>query len=191
MKSCNIEFCGELSDKCKKNYLKENMKKLCIVALIVFIIVGGPLFIIGFVFHLWIFVTPVIAIVFLASLAAPLSLKQVSFKKIFPVRVIIENEEIAALNSDQYADLNSKSGGIDSLCFEGSFTIQINSVSDVKKIIDYGEWYRIIFYSKHIETEHICQKDLIVKGTIEEFEKLFEGQIERRLTNGDGSICCK
>ena len=65
-------------------------------------------------------------------------------------------------------------------------------IEDVKKIVDYGEfyyisyyfpekWVNIIFYFPHKLSCCICQKDLIVEGTIEEFEELFEGKIERKI----------
>ena len=49
--------------------------------------------------------------------------------------------------------------------------------SQIKKVKDEGNFYVIIFggYSNGI----VCQKDLIVEGSIQEFEKLFEGKIVR------------
>lgn len=48
-------------------------------------------------------------------------------------------------------------------------------ISNVKKIVDYGDSYGIIFYHQIINI--FCQKDLLTEGTIEEFEELFEGKI--------------
>ena len=58
--------------------------------------------------------------------------------------------------------------------------IERREIKDVKKIIDYGEFYYIFFYFKMQNPYFICQKNLIIKGSIEEFEKIFEGKIERK-----------
>ena len=50
---------------------------------------------------------------------------------------------------------------------------------DVKKVIDYGVFYDIKFYFPW-EQEYMCQKDLIVEGTIEEFEELFADKLVRK-----------
>ena len=55
-----------------------------------------------------------------------------------------------------------------------------NKLARINKIIDYGECYFITF--KNNFTEHIiCQKDLIVKGTLEDFENLFKEKIVRKI----------
>lgn len=54
------------------------------------------------------------------------------------------------------------------------------SVSRVKRVIDCGEWYYIIFKFGDIGNSWVCQKDLLIQGTIEDFEKLFEGKIIRK-----------
>ena len=59
------------------------------------------------------------------------------------------------------------------------------SIDDVKKVIDMGEFYDIIFYFPNQWANCICQKDLLVEGTIEEFEKLFEGLIVRKYETND------
>lgn len=65
----------------------------------------------------------------------------------------------------------SKDGLID-----GEKNNTVGRVSKVAKVIDMGGWYHIIFH--YGQSYFICQKNLIVKGTIKEFEKLFEGKIE-------------
>ncbi len=48
------------------------------------------------------------------------------------------------------------------------------NVRNVRWVLDFGEWYHIVFRSKFDQGRFVCQKDLLVKGTIEEFESLFE-----------------
>ncbi|MBR6578856.1 MAG: hypothetical protein IKK74_07925 [Clostridia bacterium] len=52
--------------------------------------------------------------------------------------------------------------------------------NDVSKIIEYENMYIIVF-SSLIGTGIVAQKDLLVEGTLEEFEKLFEGKIIRKI----------
>ena len=52
--------------------------------------------------------------------------------------------------------------------------------NDVSKIIEYENMYIIVF-SGLMGLGIIAQKDLLVEGTLEEFEKLFEGKIIRKI----------
>ena len=64
------------------------------------------------------------------------------------------------------------------VCIADDFT-EKRSVELVKKVYDYGKFYFISFYGK-ISCYFICQKSLLTQGTIEDFEKLFDGKIERK-----------
>ena len=50
---------------------------------------------------------------------------------------------------------------------------------DIKYIVDFGEGYFIYFVGLRQSLSFLCQKDLIKKGSIEKFEQLFEGRIQR------------
>ena len=50
-------------------------------------------------------------------------------------------------------------------------------INNVKKVIDTGDSYFIIFYFPKITT-CLCQKDLLVKGTLGDFEQLFQDKIK-------------
>lgn len=65
------------------------------------------------------------------------------------------------------------------VCIADDFT-EKRSVELVKKVYDYGEFYFISFYFGKISGNFICQKSLLTQGTIEDFEKLFDGKIERK-----------
>ena len=65
----------------------------------------------------------------------------------------------------------------------GKICYKCHKIQDVKKILDYGEFYAIIFYFPNADRRFICQKDYIVQGTIEEFEQLFKGKIVRLKDN--------
>ena len=54
-------------------------------------------------------------------------------------------------------------------------------IEDVKKIVDYGEFYYISYYFPEKWVNCVCQKNLLVEGTIKEFEEFFEGKIVRKI----------
>lgn len=50
------------------------------------------------------------------------------------------------------------------------------SLDDVLEVIDMGTWYKFKFNLK-VNVFTICQKDLIVEGTLEEFEEIFKDKL--------------
>ena len=51
-------------------------------------------------------------------------------------------------------------------------------VSDVKLVNNYEEFYEMVFPFGKVSNNFICQKDLLVKGSLEEFEILFASKIQ-------------
>lgn len=53
-------------------------------------------------------------------------------------------------------------------------------IEKVKEVRDFGEYYAFVFIKDRlIARSFICQKDLLTQGSIEEFEALFDGKIQR------------
>ena len=63
--------------------------------------------------------------------------------------------------------------------YELSNTTIEKSLKKVRKVIDYGKFYLLKLSFPQIGG-YICQKDLLIQGTIEEFETIFEGKIVRK-----------
>ena len=58
-------------------------------------------------------------------------------------------------------------------------------IKDVKRLVDYGEFYEIVFrFGKGMN--FVCQKNKLKIGTLEKFESYFEGKIVRRNTPPKG-----
>ncbi len=57
----------------------------------------------------------------------------------------------------------------------------IKTINKVKKVLDCGEVYYIIFRFGDISNAWICQKSNIINGTIEEFESLFRQKLVRKI----------
>lgn len=65
-------------------------------------------------------------------------------------------------------------------CYKGGKRVyRKKKMSKVKKILDCGEVYYIIFKFGDITNSWICQKSNIINGTIEEFEEIFKSKIKR------------
>ena len=59
--------------------------------------------------------------------------------------------------------------------------VQTYKLSKVKKVIDYGKYYYLYLNRVDPSNGIVCQKDLLTEGTVEQFEKLFEGKIKRKV----------
>ena len=62
----------------------------------------------------------------------------------------------------------------------GVQSYRLVNIQDIKEIWDMGSFYAIVFYFPNMDRRFICQKDLIARGTIEEFENLFQGKIIKK-----------
>ena len=50
-------------------------------------------------------------------------------------------------------------------------------ISDVKQVLVYDDFYELVFPFGKISDSYICQKSLLTKGTLDEFEALFENKL--------------
>ena len=89
-----------------------------------------------------------------------------SFVESLPQSIIIENGEVETVGT-------------------GELSYKCKSIQDIKEIRDMGNFYAIIFYFPNMDRRFICQKDLLVEGTIEEFEELFKDKIVRKYGTKD------
>ena len=60
-------------------------------------------------------------------------------------------------------------------------------IDEVLEVIDMGTCYRFKYNTK-INILAVCQKNLIVEGTIEEFEELFADKLVRKTPEEQSSI---
>ncbi len=152
-----IEYKGELSNKCKNFVLKNETNVARISAIIVCVPIA--------IFDIWLalsndlfylIVLPILAfIVFLAGIKP----REKSYGLIMTKRVRIEEDYLES---------------------EGERFNESRTIDQVKHVIDYGEWYKITFSFPYKSQRFVCQKDLIIQGTIEDFENLFSDKLIRR-----------
>lgn len=155
-----IVFSGELSDKCKHYIQNDATKTVRIVIATVIAMLSIPLAIASILWH-WVFV---IAIPLIFLIAILVLIPQINS----PMKVL-------NLHLPKTVNINSEAISIES---EKATTVRL--IDNVKKVIDFGEWYHILFYFPHKSIYFICQKNLLIKGSIEEFEKLFEEKLVKK-----------
>ncbi|MBQ7362821.1 MAG: hypothetical protein IJW48_00050 [Clostridia bacterium] len=154
-----IDFNGEINGDCKRFLLKKQIKIQVKVSLIVAILFAVPIILTSVFWKtiaLLMFLPFAFAIVFSA-----LPPSRGSQRIFVPQRVYIDTEEQTIVH--KCAKLE-----------------RFHMLSSVKAVIDYGEWYYFIFEFEDRDPYFVCQKSLLTEGTLEEFEALFEGKIERQ-----------
>ncbi len=159
-----IKFEGKINGQTKKVMSKQLVKGGFVIAPLVsltMIVVFG-LFM-GFIFS-----HELTILLFCVIVPAPFCL-------IFPLLLCLSSKEfvIGTLEiEDDYIAIEYK---------EGKYTEK--KIDDLKKIIDCDGVYIFKFYFP--ESRHLCvvQKDLIVEGTIEQFEEMFKDKIARKKIN--------
>lgn len=154
-----IEFTGYFSGKAKKYYIYIERLLELIVMSFSFVAVFPFWFIaFGHILDFWLTLAIYIGmllIILLVLIFIPFD------KKFLPKRLYIEDGEYISVVLEN---------GIE----------EYKCIADAKIVYDFGEFYAIKFYFGNKNNKFICQKDLITKGTLEEFEVLFEGKIERK-----------
>jgi len=159
-----IKFQGEISKSFKSEIERKIKKKRTAILLII-----GVLIHISFILPIHFapnlrFFYAIIIMMFLCAITVE-TLNIVSIALIpslhFPEEIIISNEKIIKES-------------------KATKTI-IKTLEDVKKIIDYGEYYMIVFIFFKKDKTFICQKNLLIEGSLEEFEKLFENVLVKRI----------
>ena len=151
-----IEFAGELSEQSKKALNKImtsiQFKAACIVSIIAAAAI--TYFVVTYNEIIALGYLPVI--VLLIGSACPQSKKN---EHLFcPTRILIDssrNELFVILNNNKIT----------------------RHFDDIVCVNDFGEHYKIKFKFPHKSIYFLCQKDLIVQGTLEEFETLFQDKL--------------
>lgn len=145
-----IEFRGEISEKSRHYIVKKESQHAMIGMGIVSGVACVPIVILAITWH-WVIAIAIPALV-LAVILAGVPVKKNNHSLIIPEKVIIDNDIIISESTKFH--------------FE-------RMVSQVKKVVDMGDWYHIYFCYRYRNPRFICQKDLITQGSIEEFEKMF------------------
>ena len=149
-----IKFEGTLCEQAKKLIVTKKRTSFLVcqaVTVLVFLVI--TIFRVKNSSNPWAYVLGMTLFVILINLVLALTINKKS-KWLFPISVSVDNGEIV---------------------YETERFRERYEFEKVKRVCDHGIFYEIIVSSHTL----ICQKDLLVEGTIEEFEALFDGKIER------------
>lgn len=146
-----IKFKGELSKNCKK-ILSNNIFKVSLIAPLI------PIFIMSiFVILLAIYLNVYYLLLLILPLILYIGCLLTPYLTLESTREVIIQDNIIYIKYGKY---------------EAS-----RDINDVKIILDYDNGYYFKFYFPYKFIYCFCQKDLLVEGSIEEFEKLFGDKI--------------
>ena len=169
-----LEFSGTISEDYKLYLLKRTRWLIALSYFITCLILGTIItimaflwdksllfFLVGCGISFLLFCIPLIAVYIPATMKKLLA----GMNSKTPIKVTINDDLIAA----EFAGIR------DNMYGEKDFIFPLSSIT---KVIDMGDWFYFVdFKVRNKELYCVCQKNLITKGTIEEFEKLFEGKI--------------
>ncbi len=150
-----LMFNGQISDESKRFIKKKQIKAFVIFSSIIALI--GEI-ILGFIF---IPLALHMGVVYLLFLIIPILFIFIGlllglYLKIYPETIEIDDKWI-------YITSNTSNKN----------AMDCRMHLDIKKVVDMGNFYYFVFCFPHQYQYCLCQKDLLSRGSIEEFEKLF------------------
>ena len=158
-----IEFFGTLSEECQKAISRRNRKMVAIVFTCFTILLG---------------IIPTVVFYLKGDEYFyeffGLAVLMTIFSIIFWLPISVIRKPPQGVSTDILIQIDG-----DYVTSSGCFGVQKKPISSVKKVIDAGEWYYLVFKWSGTNTNFVCQKNLLQQGTLEEFEALFEGKIAR------------
>lgn len=158
-----IEFKGHITGAAEKGFLRKTRNTGLVGYCIVLpLILPMPFFIAFFLFHDMNFFYMMGACLLLIPAFFFIPKRKKEHLAMLPKRIYTDGETIVCV-ADRYTDSKF--------------------VDDVKKVLDHGEYYELCFPFGKLSDKFICQKSLLTRGSINEFERLFKGRIVRKLTS--------
>ena len=151
-----IEFNGYLSGNAEKHFFKKARayaQNLLMIGAVFALPVAG---ILGIRLHTWIPLSVNCALFLIIPLLVRIPKSKREKISITPKKICLEDEYIICI-ADKYEECRS--------------------ISDVKSVLDHGDFYELIFQFGKSSEKFICQKNLLIKGSLEEFELLFEDKL--------------
>ena len=146
-------FQGELSNKNQKYLLRKN-KILGLIGMGILVVISAvPIILFSYFLH-WAFslIFVLLALMLILNL---IPLKD-EIKYTIPAKITIYDSTITS---------------------EGKGFNKTKSISMIKKIIDFGDFYHIIFNFPYKDIRFLCQKDLLKEGSLTDFEEKFKDLI--------------
>ncbi len=145
-----VKFEGQLNEECKK-FLKRQKFFAAVVSIAFSFTTTAPIIIVfALAVTKWIFLCLILLLAFF--------IYQYYYDRMgYPISIIVSQDYIKGIGEKQYQEYST-------------------SIEKVVEVIDMGSWFRIKLDFK-INMFLICQKDLLVEGTLDEFEEIFKDKL--------------
>ena len=145
-----VKFEGQLNEECKK-FLKRQKFFAAVVSIAFSFTTTAPIIIVfALAVTKWIFLCLILLLAFF--------IYQYYYDRMgYPISIIVDQDYVKGIGEKQYQEYST-------------------SIEKVVEVIDMGSWFRIKLDFK-INMFLICQKDLLVEGTLEEFEEIFKDKL--------------
>ena len=162
-----IKFSGKIKNQIQAKIINKRNKQLCALAIIILItclIAALLIYLISKESNnefFKILILASITVLIIGMIFIPIKPNKLRFEWLYDITITNNMITVALLN--QNVEILSK------------------PITKIKKIVDYGEYYYLFVFRWDASNGVVCQKDLLVEGNLEEFEKLFEGKIIRKI----------
>lgn len=162
-----IEFSGKIENEIQAKIITERGQFVSVIGIII-----GVAGLIGCLI-VWlikgnldaemmeILILSIVVVLIYLIIAVPTNSKRLRFEWDYNIK--IENELITVV-------FNHQNGAVKKY-----------KMSKIKKVVDYGKYYYLFVGRIDPSNGIVCQKDLLIGGTVEDFEKLFEGKLKRKV----------
>ena len=153
-----IIFQGDLSPKCKQYVFLQYRKESFIIVWISSALFLIPTILLS-IFWEWIVIILTIPLL-LAPFIAKFSAAKTDAGWLYPTKIEIDTQENPPL-----------------LFAESDKFHVLRDITQIKHIIDMGDWYVFVFRFPYKAKQFICEKALLCQGTLREFEEIFKDKI--------------
>ena len=153
-----IEFKGYISGAAEKAFFRKSRNILLKAYLFIFPTALSFVFLGGRLLQSDVFIYAICALLLIIPLLFLIPPSKKDRRAMLPKRIYTEDDYIVCI-ADQYTDSKF--------------------ISDVKEVVDHGEFYELTFPFGKISEKFICQKSLLTNGTLAEFESLFVGKLKK------------
>lgn len=160
-----IEFDGYLTGAAEKGYIRKSRKQFLIGCCVLIplampiVLFGGQFFKVMSGGEIW----PTFAlsgILLTTPLFAFIPQGKKEHKALLPKRVFIQDDCIVSVSDRQTVS---------------------QFIGDVKSVVDHGEFYELFFPFGKVSNMFICQKSLLTKGSLGQFERLFKDKLTKKI----------
>ena len=155
-----VEFTGPLTDKAEDAFIRIQKRIGLIILLLASLFTLPNIFLIGkFVLQDDAFIYAMLTALLVCAIVVLIPKGKKEFVSTLPLKVYVDKRHIVC-DSERHSESRL--------------------ISDVKKVIDHGEYYELYFAFGKGSNHFICQKNLLTKGSLAEFESLFDGKIIKK-----------